>query len=409
MNIPLGNQIDVVLKLAERCNLACPYCYYFFQENKLSEISRPLIPEKTVHAVAAFLRKGALELNIKHIYLGLHGGEPTLLPKQRFDRLCTILREALDDVTELHLGMQTNGTLIDEEWIALFAKHQVMVGVSIDGPKDVHDQSRPDRRGRGSYDNTVRGLRLLQAASADNRIPPTGVLCVANASLDGREVMRHFAEELNVTGLNLLLPRQGHGDATLAPQAQWTRYFGEIIDYWMNSAQKKPIKVYMISEIMKAMMSEDNAQRLDFRRANRHNVITISAEGYLGPDDNIMALDDAFCRSDVTIENTSLREFFASPMWRSLVGDVDAAPEKCADCEWFRTCRSGDLFNRYKSGEGFSSPSVFCETLDAIHAVLAKIVVSRDGLEPVARILSGPPQYQAAQFMNPADAVHANA
>lgn len=401
MSNSFGNQIDVVLKLAERCNLECPYCYYFFQENKLSEISRPLIPEKTVHVLAAFLKKGAQELDIKHIYLGLHGGEPTLLPKARFDRLCTVLREALDGVAELHLGMQTNGTLIDDEWVDLFAKHQVMVGVSIDGPKDVHDASRPDRRGRGSYDTTVRGLRLLQAASAQGRIPPTGVLCVANADLDGREVLRHFSEELGVSGLNLLLPRQGHDDATLAPQAQWTRYFSEIIDYWMNSAQTKPIRVYMISEIMNAMMSEQNAQRLDFRRANRHNVITISAEGYLGPDDNIMALDEAFCRSDVTIENTSLSEFFASPMWRSLVEDVDSSPQKCTDCEWFRTCRSGDLFNRYKSGQGFSSHSVFCETLDSIHSTLAKIVVSRDGLEKVAGILAAPPTMKASQFMNP--------
>ncbi len=70
MSNSFGNQIDVVLKLAERCNLACPYCYYFFQENKLSEISRPLIPEKTVHVLAAFLKKGAQELDIKHISWG---------------------------------------------------------------------------------------------------------------------------------------------------------------------------------------------------------------------------------------------------------------------------------------------------------------------------------------------------
>ena len=147
-SIPLTNHLDVVFKLAERCNLACPYCYYFEQENNISELSRALISEDTVIDTARFLRQGAIELGIGHIYLGLHGGEPTLLPKKRFDRLCAILRESLGDVTNLHLGMQTNGTLIDDDWIDLFAKHQVMVGVSIDGPKEAHDRFRPDRRGR---------------------------------------------------------------------------------------------------------------------------------------------------------------------------------------------------------------------------------------------------------------------
>ncbi len=292
--------------------------------------------------------------------------------------------------------MQTNGTLVDDEWVDLFAKHQVMVGVSIDGPKDVHDASRPDRRGRGSYDTTVRGLRLLQAASG--RIPPTGVLCVANADLDGREVLRHFSEELGVSGLNLLLPRQGHDDNTRA--AQWTRYFSEIIDYWMNSAQTKPIRVYMISEIMNAMMSEQNAQRLDFRRANRHNVITISAEATWG-------------RTTTSWRWTRRSADLTSPS--RTPASASSSPARCGGPwwrTWIRHHRSAPIAN----GSGPVAPVTCSIATRAARAFLHTRSSARPGLDPlhagqdrgqprrigkVAGILAAPPTMKASQFMNP--------
>jgi len=397
-----GNRLDVVLKLAERCNLACPYCYYFEQENNISELSRALIPEQTVIDTARFLRQGAQEMGIKNIFLGLHGGEPTLLPKKRFDRMCTIFREELADYTQLHIGMQTNGTLVDAEWIDLFAKHNVMVGVSIDGPKDVHDRQRPDRRGRGSYDNSVRGLKLLQQAAKERRIPATGVLCVANPDLHGGDVIRHFVEELDVHSLNLLLPREGHNNTYLQSQDKWIRYFNEVIDYWLQTRGSNPVRIYLLTEIVLALMSEEYAEGLDYQRANRHGIVTVSAEGFLGPDDNIMALDKAFCLTDVTVRNTTLAQFFGSPIWQTLVKSIDTPPTKCASCDWYRTCRSGDLFNRYAPGTHFDQASVFCETLDSIHTAMASIVSQREGaLETMAGILATAPRHAARDFLNP--------
>ena len=190
-----SNSLDVVLKVAERCNLACPYCYYFYQENDLHKTSPTLIPESTIRDTVAFLRQGVQELNIEHLYVGFHGGEPLLLPKKRFDALCRMMREGLSDVTNLHLGLQTNGTRVDAEWIEFFSQHKVMVGVSLDGPPHIHNAARPDHKGRGSYDAAVRGLRLLQEAAGQKRIPQTGILCVVNPEHNGEEVIRHFVEE----------------------------------------------------------------------------------------------------------------------------------------------------------------------------------------------------------------------
>jgi uncharacterized protein len=395
------NCLDVVLKVAERCNLGCPYCYYFYQENDLHKGSPAFMSEATARAVAVFLRRGVQEHRIEHLFIGLHGGEPTLLPKARFDQICTILRDALADVTTVHFGMQTNGTLLDDEWIELIAKHHVMVGVSIDGPPHIHDAARPDHRGRGSYDAAVRGLRLLQRAATARRVPRTGVLCVANPAHSGAEVVRHLVEDLGVRSFNLLLPRNGHDSDVWKPQARWISYFNEVVQYWSHASRTgNPIRIYMITDSLLGMTSEAAATRLDRRRSTRHSVMTITGQGVLGPDDNIMALDKALCRDDLTVHNTTLAELFATPLWRALVDAVDHPPERCARCEWYRTCRSGDLPNRYAQATGFANPSVFCETLDFLHTEMAKLVVQRDGgVERLAELLRTPPRSWARDYL----------
>lgn len=395
------NCLDVVLKVAERCNLACPYCYYFYQENELHKGSAAFMSEATARAIAVFLRHGVQEHRIAHLYIGLHGGEPTLLPKARFDQICTILRDALDDVTTVHFGMQTNGTLLDEEWIELIDKHRVVVGVSIDGPPHIHDAARPDHRGRGSHEAAVRGLRLLQGTAAARRVRPTGVLCVANPAHSGAEVVRHIVEDLGVRSFNLLLPREGYDSDVWKPQARWISYFDDVFRYWAQASRPgHTIRIGMMSDLMLGMMSETSATRLDRRRSNRHCVITITGQGLLGPDDNVMALDKALCRDDLSVHNTTLTELFASPIWRALVEAVDTPPERCARCEWYRTCRSGDLFNRYSRATGFANPSVFCETLDFLHTRMAQHVVQRDGgVEQLSEILRTPPRTWARDYL----------
>lgn len=395
------NCLDVVLKVAERCNLACPYCYYFYQENDLHKGSAAFLSEDMARAAAAFLRRGAQDLKIEHLYIGLHGGEPTLLPKARLDKICTILREELSDVTNVHFAMQTNGTLIDEEWIELLAKHRVVVGVSIDGPPHIHDASRPDRRGRGSYEAAVRGLRLLRATAASRGVQQTGVLCVANPEHDGGEVVRHIVEELGVRSFNLLLPREGHDSDVWKPQSRWIAYFEQVMRYWEQASRAgDPIRIAFISDIMIGMRSEDEALRQDRRRSNRHSVITITGQGLVGIDDNVMALDKALCRDDLSVHNTTLAELFATPVWRALVEAVDTAPEKCSRCEWYRSCRSGDLWNRYSRATGFANPSVFCETLDFLHTKMAQLVAQRDGgVDQLAAILRMPPRAWARDYL----------
>jgi len=399
-----SNCLDVVLKVAERCNLACPYCYYFYQENELHKTTPALMAEDTVRHVAAFLRRGVQELGIQHLYIGLHGGEPLLQPKKRLDALCRTLRKELSDVTTVHIGMQTNGTRLDKEWVSILAENEVSAGVSLDGPPHIHNASRPDHKGKGSYDATLRGLRLLQEGVRAGTNRATGILCVANPNHSGEEVVKHFVEDLGIDNFNILLPREGYDSEVWKPQSKWINYFTEIIKYWQTTPKKvgKLVTIQLLSEIMGAMVAEPRAERLDFRRSTRHHIITISGDGKLSLDDNIIALDKALYDANTTVRNTTLAQFIGGPLFQQLVQAVDSTPEKCGSCDWYRTCRSGELFNRYQKGSGFNQPSVFCETLDTIHTAIAAIVGRREnGVERLTQVLSRKPEIWARDFLKP--------
>ena len=388
-----GSRMDVVIKVSERCNLACPY---YFQEFDNSAYAR-FMSFDVVRQLADFLGQGLSEVAIDRLNLVLHGGEPLLLKKSRFDAACRVLRDTLEDRVDLCLSVQTNGVLIDEEWIDIFSRHRINVGVSIDGPKEHHDRMRPDKRGRGSFDKTLRGIRMVQEAASAGRVPSYGVLCVANPALDGREVSRFFAEELELPSFTFLLPRTGWGEGIEDAQAEWIRFFGEALDYWEEKySDKLPPHNQILSPVLHGMMSDDLANVIDSHFAWRHHVISISSEGHLGADDNLMALDPRYANTGMSIFDTSLGKFLESDFWRSLIDSVDYVPPECSGCEWYRTCRSGELYNRYSREDGLQRRSVFCETIDYINFRIAQYLVRRGlKLPDLARRLGARPTVRA--------------
>src|SRR5260221_10491935 len=95
------NTIEVVVKVSERCNIACDYCYMFYKGNDDYTRHPTYIPEESVEALAKFLVDSVKVHGSKHVFVHLHGGEPLMVGKRRFNELCKQLRDAIKPVAEL--------------------------------------------------------------------------------------------------------------------------------------------------------------------------------------------------------------------------------------------------------------------------------------------------------------------
>jgi uncharacterized protein len=388
------NVFDVVVKVAERCNLACPHCYYFYQEYD-GAANAPLITDEVAAELPGYLLRSLDALQVQRLNVVLHGGEPLLLKKHRFDDLCARLRDTVGARVDLRLGVQTNGVLIDDEWIDIFSRHQVRVGVSIDGPKPLHDKHRPDKRGRGSYDGVVRGLRVLQDAAADQRLERCGALCTVHADQDGDNLLRHLIDDLGLDSPNLNFPRGGWESEEAIRWNRDVEGHRRIVRYWLeNCVHPRFHFVRGLADVLFALHSDIGALQNDRRASCQHHIATISSEGAVFVDDNVLGIDESFATTDLTIFNSTLRDLIEGPVWQKLNEAVDLVPSECAECPWRRSCRSGALFNRFSRQDGFARKSVLCETLQMIHEEVAGYLVKNRivTLETLAQRLDEEPQ-----------------
>ncbi|WP_271407953.1 anaerobic sulfatase maturase [Pseudomonas sp. Q1-7] len=140
------------------CNLDCDYCFYLEKERLHPPSNRFRMPDEVLRA---YVQRYIAAQNSPEVEFTWQGGEPTLLGLAFFQRACAYQREFANGKV-IRNTLQTNGTLLDDAWCAFLAQEGFTVGLSLDGPRALHDLHRPDKRGRSSFDQVMRGLALLQ-------------------------------------------------------------------------------------------------------------------------------------------------------------------------------------------------------------------------------------------------------
>ena len=171
------------------CNLDCDYCFFLSKE-LLYPGSRFRMTDEVLET---YLRQliGA-HAGQPEVTIAWQGGEPTLMGLDFFRRAARIVHELAPEGQEVLHTIQTNGTLLDAEWAAFFREEEVLVGISIDGPREIHDAHRVTKGGRGSFDRVMQGLAHLREAGVE-----WNVLTTLHAANAGRalEVYRFLRDE----------------------------------------------------------------------------------------------------------------------------------------------------------------------------------------------------------------------
>ena len=173
------------------CNLDCEYCFFLSKEM--------LYPGDRFRMADELLETYLRQLLESHltpeVTVAWQGGEPTMMGLDFFRRSVELVDELKQPHQRVEYTIQTNGVLIDEDWAAFFKEHDVLVGLSVDGPREIHDRYRVDKRGLGSFDRVMAGYEHLKAAEVD-----VNVLCTVHAGNQdhGLELYRFFRDEMGV-------------------------------------------------------------------------------------------------------------------------------------------------------------------------------------------------------------------
>jgi uncharacterized protein len=145
------------------CNLDCKYCFYLEKEHLYPNTTHWAMPPE---ALERYIEQYIAAQPLEEVHFAWQGGEPTLLGVN-FYRTVVALQQKYAGGKSIHNALQTNGTLIDDEWGQFLAEHKFLVGVSIDGPRELHDHYRVDKGNAPTFDRVMRGIRKLKEHQVD--------------------------------------------------------------------------------------------------------------------------------------------------------------------------------------------------------------------------------------------------
>ena len=356
-----GSQpLDFVIKATSRCNLNCHYCYVYNKGDD-SWSHRPVIMSDDVLAAVADRICGHIRLSgQRSVTVTFHGGEPFLIGPKRFDSWCRQLKEAIAEECDLKLVVQTNGTLINDNWCEVLLAHDVAVGVSVDGPPEVHDESRVDRRGRGSYEAVRRGIDRLTTAGLGVQI-----LAVIPLGFDGLEVHEHLCG-LQPSAVNYLLPDHTH-ETIGAVRARYgptpcADFLIPIMNRWFYERwveQKPTVMISLLWNI--AVLVCGGQSELDLLGNLPLRFVFVETDGSIEGLDVLKSCGSAWPQTGLHVSRNDFREIADGPsIHRQVMFDGFPSPAACAGCPEHPTCAGGYLPHRYSESQQFDNPSVWC-------------------------------------------------
>lgn len=357
-----GNtRLNYIVKIASRCNLNCSYCYVYNQADSTWRGRPALISEDTFAATVERIRRHCLLSGQKQVVITFHGGEPTLVGAARFGSMCAIARKRLEDLAAVMLLIQTNGTRLNSDWLSVLREHEVEVGVSLDGPREINDIFRVDRKGRGSYEGVLRGIRLLQDAGK-----PFGILSVIQPGADPLVIHRHFMQ-LGPRSISYLLPSETHDTAGPIKErfgpTPCADFLIPIFDaWWFHDSRHVSIREFW--NLARVIMG--GSSQLEVIGSPPLRFVTVETDGTIHGLDKLRSCEDGMSATPLTVHDADFSEIAAASPFHAEVMNGPPTPSGCRACPELETCAGGHVANRYSKARGFDNPSVWCADLLAL-------------------------------------------
>lgn len=364
IQLPFGNPFSVMAKpVGSACNLRCKYCYYLEKGKYYKKGDSHLMSEESLDL---FIQQYIESQPTMTVEFNWHGGEALLRPLSYFKKIIEI-EHKYGGGREIRNTVQTNGTLLTGEWCEFFKAHNWLVGVSIDGPRHLHDTYRLRHDGSSSFDALMNGIELLNSHKVD-----WNVLATVNATNGNHpEEVYNFLKNLGTPFLQFtpvverikkdgMLAHQGEEQIKLADfsvkPVQWGNFMCRVFDEWVKEDVGK---VYV--------------QLFDATLANKIGaqspVCTMADE--CGKALAVEFNGDVYSCDHFVFPRYKLGNIYQKPLWQMSISEPqkrfgsskkESLPKKCRECKYLWGCHGECPRNRFvKTNERGRNLNYLCE------------------------------------------------
>jgi uncharacterized protein len=363
---------EFIVKVASRCDLDCDYCYMFTMADQGWRHRPRLIPDPVIDRVARSIGAHVSRHRLDNIAVILHGGEPLLAGPSRLARVAASIRAQVPAATRVRISVQTNGVLLDAAMLAALRSAGIRIAVSLDGDADTHDRHRRRPNGSGSYAAVTRALRLLNRPA--HRALFAGLLCVVDLANDPVGVFQSLAR-FDPPVIDFLLPYgnwstppPGRPPDDSTPYGDWLT---SAFDAWYAAPAGRP-EIRLFREVITLLVGgSSHSEQVGLSPAA---MIVFNVDGSIEQVDSLRSAYHGAVDTGLSVFTHDLEAALEHPgiVIRQL--GLSALGEQCRRCPLVNVCGGGHYAHRYRHGDGFRNPSVYCADLaHLVHHIRARV------------------------------------
>jgi len=297
-----------------------------------------------------------LGLGFAHGCFAWQGGEPTLMGLEFFRKVVSLQNKYKRDAQVITNTLQTNGLLLDRQWCEFLYENEILVGISLDGPREIHDHYRLDRGGRGTFDRVMAAIENCRNCKVEFNI----LVLLNNLNVERCDELFDFFTGNDFRFLQFIPALEMNEDKTAVADfavkpEQYGRFLCRLFDRWKEYGVKK-LSIRFFDSILSGYTHGRPSDCTFDTRCNSYVVVEHNGDVFC-------------CDFFVTdkwrlgnIKDTPIEELFDSRLKRDFARAKRDIANKCFTCRYLSVCRGGCLKDRDINGQGYRQPSYFCES-----------------------------------------------
>lgn len=331
------------------CNLRCLYCFYLEKSCLYPDSDVHRMPEEVLERmISSFMSTG-----LSHYAFAWQGGEPALMGVDFFRRAVELEERYCPGGATVSNGLQTNATLIDDEFAALLSKYRFLVGVSLDGPPDVHDRFRLRADGTGSHAKVLEGIDRLRR----NRVEFNALVLVSSANVGRAREVYNYLCDIGIWYHQYIpcveFDESGNPMPYCITGEEWGRFLCDLFDEWVGRDVGR-VSIREFDAVLNFMVRHTYSMCTMGGRCNGYLVVEHNGDVY--PCD--FFVEPEWRLGNVMVDDfTSLRESAAYKRF----GDMKSSwSEACSRCAYLKYCSGDCVKQRFGAGRNPSELSRLC-------------------------------------------------
>lgn len=334
------------------CNLRCKYCFYHDVAANRLVPSYGLMPDETLETLV----RSALDYADHSCTFAFQGGEPTLAGLRYYERLVELQEKYNAKHVRIQNTIQTNGTLIDDAFAGFLGRHGFLVGLSLDGGRQLHNHHRVDAQGCGTFDRAMDAARLF-----DRHNVQYNILCVVTNEVarHGQQVYR-FMKDNHFKYLQFIPCLEGFGE-TGNPHAVTPQRYGAFLkstfDGYYDDFIKGEYTSVRLFDNYVGMLAGRPPECCGMGGSCSHNLV-VESDGSVYPCDFYVLDRYRLGR----IGESSLKDLHTGERAQAFVEESRQVDDRCGECRWYPLCLGGCRRNREPMEQGKHSLNRYCES-----------------------------------------------